>query len=89
MGEGVERLVITVGEKANREGQEDKNVPDSAIVHAKDLKHIFNQGAAFLYHNYFIASLSQNGCQQAESCQTVRASPDSACRRRRPNVLEK
>lgn len=46
MGEGVERLVITVGEKANREGQEDKNVPDSVIVHAIDLKHIFNPSAA-------------------------------------------
>lgn len=28
-----------------------------------------------LYHNYFIASLSQNGCQQAESCQTLGAFP--------------
>lgn len=46
MGEGVERLVITVGEKANREGQEDKNVPDSVIVRAIDLKHIFNPSAA-------------------------------------------
>lgn len=57
MGGGVERLVITVGEKANREGQEDKNVPDSVTVHAIDLKHIFNPSAAYAQSPFIITTL--------------------------------
>lgn len=33
MGESVDRIAITVGEKVDREGQKDKNRPDSVIVH--------------------------------------------------------
>lgn len=40
MGESVEGIAITVGEKADREGQEDKNHPDSVIVHTLALKQL-------------------------------------------------
>lgn len=40
MSESVERLAITMEEKADREEKEDKNLPDSVIVHTLDLKQL-------------------------------------------------
>lgn len=40
MDESVEGIAITVGETADREGQQDKNHPDSVIVHTLALKQL-------------------------------------------------
>lgn len=76
MDESVEGIAITVGETADREGQEDKNHPDSVIVHTLALKQLPCSTRVmvtlfFLYHNQFISSLSQNGRQQVISCQSL------------------